>query len=64
MRAVNRAYHASTRVIGAVTFVLGLVMIGVTLGRGGGPLAVGVIVGILFAALGAIRFWAAGRRGT
>jgi len=57
---VDRAYRASTRVIAAITFVLGLVMISVTLARGGGPLAVGVVAGILFAVLGAIRFVAAG----
>jgi uncharacterized transporter YbjL len=48
-------------VIGAVTFVLGLVMIALTVGRGGGPLTLGVIVGVLFAVLGAVRFVAAGR---
>jgi hypothetical protein len=61
MPLVDRAYHASTRVIGAVTFVLGLVMIALTVGRGGGPLTLGVIVGVLFAVLGAVRFVAAGR---
>jgi hypothetical protein len=30
-----------------------------TLARGGGPLALGVIVGTLFAALGIARFWLA-----
>ena len=38
---MERAYRASTRLIGACTFVLGLAMIVVTLARGGGPLAVG-----------------------
>jgi hypothetical protein len=53
---VNRAYRASTRLIGVITFVLGIAMVAVTLARGGGPLAVGVIAGVLFALLGAIRF--------
>jgi hypothetical protein len=53
---VDRAYRASTRLIGIVTFFLGLMMIAVTLARGGGPLAVGVVAGVLFAVLGAIRF--------
>jgi hypothetical protein len=60
---VDRAYRASTRVIGAVTFLLGLTMIGVTIARGGGPLAVGVVAGVLFAILGAVRYIAATRRG-
>jgi len=53
---VDRAYRASTRVVGAITFLLGLTMIAVTLARGGGPLAVGVVAGALFVVLGAIRF--------
>jgi hypothetical protein len=59
---VDRAYRASTRLIGGVTFVLGLVMIGVTLARGGGPLAVGVVAGALFTVLGALRYILASRR--
>jgi len=53
---VDRAYRASTRLVGVVTFVVGLAMVAVTLARGGGPLAVGVIAGLLFAALGAVRY--------
>ena len=53
---MDRAYRASTRLIGIVTFVLGLTMIAVTLARGGGPLAAGVIGGVLFTVLGAIRY--------
>jgi hypothetical protein len=61
---VDRAYRASTRLIGIVTFLLGLTMITVTLARGGGPLAVGVVVGVLFTALGAIRYVHATRQGS
>jgi hypothetical protein len=53
---VDRAYRASTRAIGLVTFLIGLAMIVVTLARGGGPLAVGVVAGVLFVALGAVRY--------
>jgi hypothetical protein len=60
---VDRAYRASTRLIGVVTFVLGLAMIVLTVARGGGPLAAGVVAGILFMVLGAIRYLAATRRG-
>jgi hypothetical protein len=59
---VDRAYRASTRLIGIVTFVIGLALIAVTIARGGGPLAVGVIIGVLFAVLGAIRYIQATRR--
>lgn len=34
---------------------VGVVLVVSTLARGGGPLALGVIVGVLFAALGAAR---------
>jgi hypothetical protein len=59
---VDRVQRTSTRVLGAVTFVLGVTMIVVTLSRGGGPAAVGVIAGAMFAVLGAVRF-AVARRG-
>jgi hypothetical protein len=59
---VDRAYRASTRLMGIVTFVLGLALIVVTIARGGGPLAVGVIIGVLFAVLGVIRYIQATRR--
>jgi hypothetical protein len=64
MPLVDRAFRASTRVLGAITFVLGLVMIAVTLGRGGGPLALGVVAGVLFAVVGVLRFIMATRKGT
>ena len=60
---MDRAYRASTRVIGIVTFILGLVMITLTLARGGGPLAAGVIGGVAFVVLGAIRYTHATRSG-
>ena len=61
---MDRAYRASTRLIGAVTFLLGLVMIALTLARGGGPLAVGFVGGVLFIVVGAIRYTAATRAGS
>jgi len=59
---VDRAYRASTRAIAVVTFLLGLAMIAVTVARGGGVLAVGVVAGALFVVLGAIRFKQTTRR--
>jgi hypothetical protein len=54
---VDRAYVLSTRLASGVILMLGLVMIAVTLLRGGGPLALGVVFGVLFALLGAGRLW-------
>jgi hypothetical protein len=65
---VDRAYVVSTRLFSAVIMLLGLTMIVVTLLRGGGGLALGVVFGALFTGLGAGRLWLsrgapAGRRG-
>ena len=61
---MDRAYRASTRAIAVVTFLLGLTLIAVTVARGGGVLAVGVVAGILFTVLGVIRFKQATRHDT
>ena len=62
---MDRAYRQSTRVLGALLFAVGIVMVVSALARGSGPLALGVIVGTLFAALGAARVvLAGGPRGT
>lgn len=53
---MRRAQAVSKRVLGAAIFVLGVAMIAITLARGGGPLAVGVFVGVAFAFLGWLRF--------
>jgi hypothetical protein len=52
---VDRAYLAGSRALSAMLCVVGLALVASTLIRGGGPLAVGVVVGLLFAALGAAR---------
>jgi hypothetical protein len=57
---VDRAYRESTRVLGVLLCGVGVVMVVTTMTRGGGPLALGVIVGVLFAALGAARVVLAG----
>jgi hypothetical protein len=50
---VERAYRQSTRVLGALLIVVGIVAVVVTIARGGGPLALGVILGATLAAIGA-----------
>jgi hypothetical protein len=56
---VQRAYLASTRLLSGALLVLGLAMIVSALVRGGGALAVGVVLGALFALVGAGRLWLA-----
>jgi hypothetical protein len=59
---VKGAYSVSQFVLSALLCGVGVAMVATTLARGGGPLALGVVVGVLFAALGAARIWLA--RGT
>jgi hypothetical protein len=57
---MDRAYRHSIRAMSALLMLVGLAMVVTTLARGGGPLALGVIVGVLFALLGAGRIVLAG----
>jgi hypothetical protein len=52
---VDRAYLAGSRALSAILCVVGIMLVVTTLARGGGPLALGVVVGVLFAILGAAR---------
>ena len=56
---MQRAYLASTRLLSAALVLVGVAMVASTIARGGGPLALGVLLGVLLALLGAGRFWLA-----
>jgi hypothetical protein len=56
---VQRAYLASTRLLSAALLVVGVAMVASTIARGGGPLAVGVVLGVMLALVGAGRLWLA-----
>jgi hypothetical protein len=63
---MRRAHAASTQLLSLAILLLGVVMIATTLARGGGALALGVVLGAMLALLGAGRLWlarAAGPRG-
>jgi hypothetical protein len=47
----------ATRILSGVIVLIGLAMIISAVAHGGGPLAYGVVLGILFVALGAGRLW-------
>ena len=49
--------RASTRVLSSLMVLVGLGLVVSTLIRGGGPLAVGLVVGVLFCGVGAGRLW-------
>ncbi len=52
----------ATAVLSVVMLLLGVAIIVRTLSAGGGPLAFGLLVGLLFVAAGAGRLWAERRR--
>ena len=56
---MQRTYLASTRLLSALLVAIGLAMVAAAVARGGGPAAIGVVVGVLFACLGAGRLWLA-----
>ena len=56
------AQGAAIVVLSAIIVVLGIVMVVSTIVRGGGPLATGVVFGVLFVLGGGLRLWLA-RRG-
>ena len=56
---MRTAYGASTRILGALLVVIGVAMVVSALARGGGPLALGVVLGTMLALLGAGRVWLA-----
>lgn len=54
----GRGLHRNaTLVLSAAMIVIGIAMIVRTLGAGGGPLALGFVLGVLFAAAGAGRLY-------
>jgi hypothetical protein len=54
--------NAVTLVMSVLMIGLGVAMIAVTLTNGGGPVAFGIIIGLLFVAAGGGRLWVLRRR--
>jgi hypothetical protein len=59
MPTPREVHRNATRVLSSLMVVVGLALVVSTLARGGGPLALGVILGLLFVAAGAGRFYLA-----
>jgi hypothetical protein len=57
MRAPRNLHRSSARVLSIAMVVIGIVLLAVTLSRGGGPLATGIVMGVLFVAAGAARLY-------
>jgi len=56
-----RAYHGAVRALSVFFIALGVVILVTTIAAGGGPLSLGVLMGIIFAAVGAGRLWVSSR---
>lgn len=63
MASPEGIYRGSVRAFSFVFLAVGLVLLTSTLLAGGGPLSIGVVMGVAFAAVGAGRLWAASRVG-
>ena len=57
--SADEGYQLAVRTFSVVIIGFGVAMLVLTLARGGGPLAVGVLFGLLFIALGAGRLYLA-----
>jgi hypothetical protein len=58
----RQLHRQSIRTLSIVMIVLGVALIARTVARGGGGLAIGVVLGVLFVAAGAARLLLASRR--
>jgi hypothetical protein len=61
--APRDVHRGATLVLSAAMIVLGVAILVSTLARGGGPLAVGVLLGVLFVLAGAGRLYVERARG-
>jgi hypothetical protein len=57
----REVHRAATRTMSVIMAVLGVVLLVLTIARGGGPLSIGTILGILFIAAGLLRLRAEAR---
>jgi hypothetical protein len=54
---IDEMYRGGVRVFASLIIIFGVVIVIATLVQGGGPLAVGFLLGLGFIALGAARLW-------
>jgi hypothetical protein len=57
----ERLYRGAVRVFSLAFVAIGLAVLVVTLANGGGPASFGVLIGIVFIAVGAGRLWLGAR---
>jgi hypothetical protein len=61
---VSEGYRLATRFFSLVIIGFGIAIVVVTLANGGGPLAFGFVIGVVFIAMGAGRLYLAVRDGS
>lgn len=61
MTSSERIYRGSVRFLSFLFIALGMAILASTLANGGGPLSIGVLLGVVFLAVGAGRLWIAAR---
>jgi hypothetical protein len=61
--AGERLYRGAVRAFSLAFVAIGLAVLLVTLAAGGGPVSVGVLMGVAFIAVGAGRLWVGTRMG-
>jgi multisubunit Na+/H+ antiporter MnhB subunit len=57
MPAPDEVYRGVTRIFAVLIVGFGIAIVIITLAAGGGPLSAGVLIGLLFSALGAGRLY-------
>ena len=59
MPTPRQVHRGATRALSTVMVLIGVALLVSTLARGGGPLAIGVLFGVLFVAAGLARLYLA-----
>ena len=59
----RRLYGSATRLLSLAMIAIGVALVVRTLVAGGGGLALGIVLGVLFVAAGAARLYLQGRQG-
>lgn len=52
----GQAYNFIVKTMSVAFVVIGVVILGLTLFRGGGPLSTGVLLGVIFIGIGILRY--------
>jgi hypothetical protein len=61
MASPEGIYHGSVRALSVVMMGIGVLILVLTLAAGGGPLSLGILLGLAFIAVGVGRLWMASR---